>query len=626
MDSLVVGRETELALLVQALEEQGPRVCFVYGMAGIGKSSLLARFGQECGQRGVEVVTLDCRSVEPTEQGFLDGLGTAIDRLLPAGSTADRSPVLLLIDTYEVFRIADPWLRQQLLPRLGPGVRVVVAGREPPMLEWSVERGQFGGLVVLPLGPLNDQSVRTIIRSTGLVDGPAADEICRVSQGHPLALRLALETRLAGGDVPDDEAMSRVVDALAGAFRTGLDEPTRRVLDAAAVPRRITRGVLTAMLGAEADAALDTLSQLAFVQATSDGLALHDAVQLAIVGRLRAVDPESFRRYRTAAWHHLQTEARAVGQRELTRSTADLLFLIDNPVVREAMFPTGAHLYSVEPSRVEDAADLQALWHRHDPPESAAALDRWLLRSPRAVRAIRDRSGMLVGCSIVAEWRDIPRSLEADDPVTAAWAHHAAHHPLPPGQTTLVHRRVLANGTGEGPSGPQAAAWVDLKRDYLRLRPQLGRLYTAVADPTPFLAALLVLGFVPFTEPVLLGDHPFELASLSFGPDSVDGWLSRLAAVELGITAGEFLDTSDRTVDVGATRVHLSPLEFGVLTRLSEGHGRAVTRAELLESVWGTSYAGGSNVVDAVIRSLRLKLGSSGNRVETARGVGYRFT
>ncbi len=627
MDALVAGRETELALLVQVLEAQGPRVVFVYGMAGIGKSTLLARFGQECGQRGVEIVSLDCCSVEPTEQGFMDGLGTAFDRLLTAGSAVDCSPVVLLIDTYEVFRIADPWLRQQLLPRLGPGVRVVVAGREPPMLEWSVERGQLGGLVVLPLGPLDDHSVRTIIRSTGLVDGSATDDICRVSRGHPLALRLALETRLAeGGGVPDAEAMSRVVDALAGAFRAGLDEPTRRVLDAAAVPRRITRGVLTAMLGADADAALTTLSQLAFVQPTPEGLALHDAVQLAIAGRLRAVDPESFRRYRTAAWHHLETEARAVGRQELARSTADLLFLIDNPVVREAMFPAGAHLYSVEPSRVEDASDLQAIWHRHDPPESAAVLDRWLLRAPHAVRAIRARSGELVGCSIVAEWRDIPRSFEDHDPVTAAWAHHAAHHPLPPGQTTLVHRRVLASETGEGPSGPQAAAWVDLKRDYLRLRPQLGRLYTTVVDPAPFLSALVVLGFVPFSEPVLLGDHPFELASLSFGPDSVDGWLSRLAAVELGIVAGEFLDPSDRTVDVGATRVQLSPLEFGVLTRLSEGHGRAVTRAELLESVWGTSYTGGSNVVDAVIRSLRLKLGSSGSRVETARGVGYRFT
>ena len=288
---------------------------------------------------------------------------------------------VVMIDTYEVFRLADPWLRHELLPALGPGVRVVVAGRDRPMLEWAVERGQLGGLEVLPLGRLDDESVRTIVRSAGVEDGPAATEIAWVSRGHPLALRLALEARLAGGEMPEADAMPQVIDALAGAFRAGLDGNARRALDAAAVPRRITRGVLAAMLGdAAADDALEMLSRLAFVEATSEGLRLHDAVQHAIVERLRALDPEHFRRYRTAAWHYLQTEIRGAGQHELARSTADLLFLIDNPVVREAMFPTTVHAYSVEPARIDDTNELRSLWHQHDPPEAAHVLDLWLER------------------------------------------------------------------------------------------------------------------------------------------------------------------------------------------------------------------------------------------------------
>jgi hypothetical protein len=423
-----------------------------------------------------------------------------------------------------------------------------------------------------------------------------------------LALRLALEARLAGGEMPEADAMSQVVDALAGAFRAGLDEDARHVLDAAAVPRRITRGVLAAMLGDNADDALETLSRLAFVEATSEGLRLHDAVQSAIVERLRAVDPERFRRYRAAAWRHLHTETRGVSRHELARSTADLLFLIDNPFVREAMFPTTAHAHSVEPARIEDAHELRSLWHRYDPPEAAHALDLWLERAPGAVKAIRDRSGALVGCSIVAEWCDIPASLERDDPITGAWARHAARDPLPNGQTTLVHRRALARDTGEGPSGPQAAAWLDVKRDYFRMRPQLGRLYTTLVDPTPFADAMAVLGFQPFPERVSIGDDSLHLA-----------------AIEFGITDRGFLDPADRTVDLGEQRMQLSPLEFGVLATLSERPGRAVTRAELIEHVWGTTYIGGSNVVDVVVRSLRQKLGPIANRVETARGVGYRL-
>jgi hypothetical protein len=493
------------------------------------------------------------------------------------------------------------------------------------MLEWAVDRGQLGGLEVLPLGRLDDDSVRAIVRSAGLEDGQPAIEITRVSRGHPLALRLALEARLAGSEMPEADAMPQVVDALAGAFRAGLDEDARRALDAAAVPRRITRGVLDAMLGDGAEDALETLSGLSFVEATAEGLRLHDAVQNAIVERLRALDPERFRRYRAAAWHYLNAETRGVARHELARSTADLLFLIDNPVVREAMFPTTVHAYSVEPSRVEDTNDLHALWHRYDPPEAAHVLDVWLQRAPDAVRVIRDRSGAVVGCSIVAEWRDIPHSLERDDPVTGALARHAARHPLTNGQTTIVARRVLAHETGEGPSGPQAAAWLDLKRDYLRMRPQLGRVYSTLADPTPFADAIAVLGFRQFMEPVSVGESSFHLAALDFGPDSIDGWLSRLAAAELGIADGRFLDSSDRSVNVGDHRVQLSPLEFGVLATLSERPGHAVTRADLIEQVWGTTYVGGSNVVDVVVRSLRQKLGPMATRVETARGIGYRL-
>jgi hypothetical protein len=144
---------------------------------------------------------------------------------------------------------------------------------------------------------------------------------------------------------------------------------------------------------------------------------------------------------------------------------------------------------------------------------------------------------------------------------------------------------------GEGPSGPQAVAWLDCKRLYF-MRPQLGRVYVLVADPTPFADALAVLGFEPFPEPVSIGDGFFHLAALEFGPQSVEGWLSRLAAAELGIADRGFLDAEDRTVDLGEQRIQLSPLEFGVLATLSERPGRAVTRAELIEQVWGTTYVG----------------------------------
>jgi DNA-binding response OmpR family regulator len=105
----------------------------------------------------------------------------------------------------------------------------------------------------------------------------------------------------------------------------------------------------------------------------------------------------------------------------------------------------------------------------------------------------------------------------------------------------------------------------------------------------------------------------------------VDGWLSRLAAAELGIGAEPGIDSQARELVFNGKRVALTPLEFGLFCCLRDRAGQTVPRHELLQEVWGTSFAGGSNVVDAVVRSLRTKLGDSAHVVETVRGSGYRM-
>jgi DNA-binding response OmpR family regulator len=70
--------------------------------------------------------------------------------------------------------------------------------------------------------------------------------------------------------------------------------------------------------------------------------------------------------------------------------------------------------------------------------------------------------------------------------------------------------------------------------------------------------------------------------------------------------------------------VQLSRLEAGILERLLARQGRVATRAELIAEVWATTYTGGSNVVDSVVRTLRRKLDGTDLSVETVRGLGYR--
>ena len=85
------------------------------------------------------------------------------------------------------------------------------------------------------------------------------------------------------------------------------------------------------------------------------------------------------------------------------------------------------------------------------------------------------------------------------------------------------------------------------------------------------------------------------------------------------------VDIAKHTVTVGGQNEILTYKEFSLLACLMENAGRAYTREQLLETVWGYDYEGGTRTVDVHVQTLRTKLGSSGVYIETVRGVGYRF-
>ncbi len=88
------------------------------------------------------------------------------------------------------------------------------------------------------------------------------------------------------------------------------------------------------------------------------------------------------------------------------------------------------------------------------------------------------------------------------------------------------------------------------------------------------------------------------------------------------------LDVDGREVTVGGMPVALTRTEFDVLAALARDPGVVLTRAQLIETVWGPSWAGDEHLVDVHIGHLRRKLGddaSRGRYVRTVRGVGYRM-
>lgn len=629
-----VGRTDELGFLLQSLDPEGPVVVYLYGIAGIGKSTLLDVFAQRARAAGATVIRLDCKGIEPTETGLLSELAVATGGAVgPSEEIAVRlgqvgTRVVVALDTYEVFRLMDSWLRQVFVPLLPDNVRFVLCGREGPVTAWLSAAGWRGLFKAVRLDCLDQRSALEYLSRAGVPpeDAKRLERICR---GHPLALCLAASLQGSEEAIAlTADVGQRIVEELSRLYVADITDPqTRRALNAASVVRRVTVPLLGAMLpDASPQDAQERIRALPFVQAGKDGLHLHDAVREAIALTLRAQNPQEHRTYRRAAYRHFMSELRSAETTELWRCTADLLYMLENPVIREAFFPTGAQEYAVEAAQSQDGPAILKIIARHENPRMGRSLVQWWTRAPETFVVTRDSKGTVAGFYCAFDASRYAALQQRDDPVVRTWMDHLDRQPVPRQQRALFLRRWLAAETGETPSPVQAACWVDLKRKYLELRPNLRRVYLTVKDLKPYAAVAQRLGFQVLLDCDVQADgDSYSTVVLDFGPSSVDGWLARLLASELGVEDGDLLDCAARELVLNGRRVSLTKLEFGVMEYLQRHVGKAVPRIALLENVWEQNYDGGSNVVDVVIRTLRKKLGDRASAIQTVQGVGYRL-
>lgn len=85
------------------------------------------------------------------------------------------------------------------------------------------------------------------------------------------------------------------------------------------------------------------------------------------------------------------------------------------------------------------------------------------------------------------------------------------------------------------------------------------------------------------------------------------------------------IDKRSHKVLHGSQQLLLTPTEFRMLETLMRQPGRAFTRHDLMDSAIGDGAIVLERTIDVHVKSLRRKLGSSGDFIETVRGIGYRF-
>ena len=539
------GRQEELALLAGAINSTDPPflVGFIHGPGGIGKSRLIQALRQSI-PAAVCWYLMDCRHLEPTPQGFLASLGALLQmREEPAvrsitsrlGETGQRT--VLALDTYETYGLMDTWLRQEFLPSLSENVFTLLAGRQAPNSAWLTAPEWQHIFRDIPLKEMSANDSRKMLESRGLTSSQV-ERVQRFAKGYPLVLEMAAvairtspDLQISAGPAPN------VLQQLTKTFLAGLPPDTVEAVEAASTVRRVTEPILRALLAVpQARDAFEHLETLPFVDVTIEGLAFHDVVRETISKDLTWRDPEHYRTYRRRAWHFFSKESHECVAQNLWQCTADMLYLIENPVVREAFFPEGATDFIVEPATPGDAGAILDIAVSAEPREEADWIARWWARHPETFSVARSRDGKVAAFYFIFEPAHVQQELLTEDPLTAAWWLHLRQNPVARGERVLFLRRWLVRGTGEAPSPAQGACWLDIKRTYMELRPSLRRLYTVVTDLATYGPIVTPLYFVPLsTANVVLGGVTYNSALLDFGPLSVDGWIAAITGAELGV-------------------------------------------------------------------------------------------
>lgn len=127
----------------------------------------------------------------------------------------------------------------------------------------------------------------------------------------------------------------------------------------------------------------------------------------------------------------------------------------------------------------------------------------------------------------------------------------------------------------------------------------------------------------PFDLSVFLARLNALIRRRNWDSRSVDA--DKRSVIELN---GRIFDLDELTITIGDDILRLTLMESDLLRYMIDNAGRAISRAEILDKVWGLNADTDTRAIDNFIVRLRRHLGDNGGTpkiVETVRGVGYRF-
>jgi len=302
------GREAEIRILRDWLASATPSIAVVVGVAGIGKSALLAKALES--ERRPALLRRAC--AHDDGHGLLSSLAEFLARqgkrrlrsvlARPAYDPAEALAVLredlagtvVAFDDLQSSSAAEGLLRSLAQP--APPCHVLVASRTRPAF-YDRRDVLSGGIREIDLAGLDDLAASDLLASRrGDLDADAVRRVLRATRGHPLALEMFAASGLAAGRIEADRFVVETV-------LEGLDDASEAVLKAFAVLRRPAPS--PERLGTTI-AQLRRLVRNAVLQHRDDGYLIHDLVKEFLLGRM---DPdERGRMHALAASYWMERE------------------------------------------------------------------------------------------------------------------------------------------------------------------------------------------------------------------------------------------------------------------------------------------------------------------------------
>ncbi len=633
-----VGRGVELALLRDAMMAPAHRwpfaVLHLWGVAGIGKSTLLDQYERHARAAGVPFWRMDCGHLAPNPKDFTSAWNAhAAD--LPEACRLGRQRWILALDTYETMAPLDGWLRESFLPSLPSSCLVILCGRLKPAAAWTSDLGWRDLARSHELAPLAFSEVAELLAARE-VPVSAHEAVFRLSSGHPLAAEL-VASQVAADPAWDSGAAAAgpaVFDGLVDRFLDEAPSPVHReALEVASIALFTNQDLLADLMPrADAYQLVRWLGGLSWMRSTERGFVPHDLARDTIFGDLRRRSPHQF--------HHLRVRIHDALARRASFARRDGLALREltflqrtNPMLGPFLEVVKSGEHWVEPGTPEDHGAVLAMTRAHEGDASADLLARWLDARPEGLWVTRSLASAVTGFAfeLRVTGDEAPAGaggIAAYDPaLTSFWRGTAAHAPLAPGEVGMFIRSWMAAGTHQRIGPVQTALFFHLVQLYLTL-PALAFSAMSYANPDDWrvINAFSNMFQLP-NGAYTLGDDPARTHAMYFHDwrktPPMD-WLALLgrrdgagqaeaspgAALFVGPEGRWFQASGQERVDLAARKT-LSGLLWHLVCARRDRPGEAVSLAELLGTGWPRetpTFHSGRHRVYVAISSLR-KLG-----------------